>query len=129
MQAQVSSAIDERLRDLGASALGGLMVIHANEQKSRWALPFYNSYYAVLSAYLEEINYGGSQGISRESAGRGSEGAASSAPTETPMASPSVTASPRSLKVRLGELKELLDESLITQDEHDIRRREILAEV
>ena len=45
------------------------------------------------------------------------------------MASPSVTASPRSLKVRLEELKELLDESLITQDEHDIRRREILAEV
>ena len=99
-------------------------------------MPFYNSYYAVLTAYLEEINYQGNQEISTEGAGRtlegagrDSEGAASSAPTHTAGMMPDVISAPRSLKVRLGELKELLDEALITQDEHDTRRREILAEV
>ena len=47
--------------------------------------------------------------------------------TTSPLPSPSERRGSR--KERLGELKELLDETLITQDEYDTRRREILAEV
>ncbi len=118
MQAQVSAAIDERLRDIGAHAMGNSLVAHANMQKARWPLPFYNSYYAVLTAYLEEINYGGAQAAA--------PGAETSA---LPVIIPAGAGPDRTLKERLGRLKELLDETLITQDEYDTRRREILAEV
>ena len=118
MQAQVSAAIDERMRDSGARALGDGLVAHANMQKARWPLPFYNSYYAVLTDYLEEINYAGAQ-----------EAAPGAETSALPAIIPSGAAPDRTLKERLGRLKELLDETLITQDEYDTRRREILAEV
>jgi ssDNA-binding Zn-finger/Zn-ribbon topoisomerase 1 len=41
----------------------------------------------------------------------------------------SATPPVRTRKERLSELKELLDDGLITQEEHDGRRKEILAEV
>ena len=131
MQAQIAQAIDERLRAEGARALGDRLVAHANAQKAAWAPGFYNTYYRVLTEYLEEINYaganaappapttvdgGGGSALPALIGSNGSATAASSAPA-------------RPLKERLAALKELLDEGLVTQDEFDARRREILAEV
>ncbi len=61
MQAQVAAAIDERLREEGAKRLGDRLVAHANTQKAAWPPAFYNAYYSVLTGYLEEINYAGSE--------------------------------------------------------------------
>jgi len=130
MQAQVAAVIDERLRDTGARALGDRLVAHANTQKARWPLPFYNSYYAVLTGYLEEINYGGaSEAPPPQVWGAGEDKAREEVPSLPAPQTWGGGASPRSRRERLGELKELLDETLITQDEYDTRRREILAEV
>ena len=136
MLAQVEAAINERLRDEGARALGDRLVAHAVRQKSRWEPAFYDAYYKVLTDYLEEINYGGvgadsppasnSGGVGRQTVGQ----PPAVIPGVGAVAGTSVTAAPaRTRKERLGELKELLDEAVITQEEFDARRREILAEV
>jgi len=100
-------------------------------------LAFYDSYYKVLSEYLEEINYGGTQAASGTGLARQAPTPVALAPALQTVASPpaligsngaSVTPT-RSRKDRLAELKELLEEGLVTQDEFDARRREILAEV
>lgn len=134
MAAQINAAIDERLRAEGASTLGGRLVQHANSHKSTMEPAFYDSYYAVLTDYLEEINYSGSA-----PAASATSTAANGASTSTSYSTSQSTAhavaaavpstATRSRKERLAELKELLDEGLITQEEHDGRRREILAEV
>jgi hypothetical protein len=123
MEAQIGQAIDERLRSDGAKLLGDRLVAHANIQKSAWTPGFYNSYYKVLTNYLEEINYAGA--AATPVTPTANNGSATGNGTAT--AAPPVGA--RTLKERLAELKGLLDEELITQDEFDTRRKEILAEV
>ena len=135
MLAQVAAAIDERLRDEGAKGLGDRLVAHAVAQKSRWPLGFYDSYYQVLTDYLEEVNYGGSAetGPVPNSGGVGRQTVANP-PAVVPgngvtVSAGAVTAPSRTRKERLGELKDLLDEGLISQAEFDERRKAILAEV
>ena len=131
MQAQIASAIDERLRDTGAKALGDRLVAHAGAQKSAWPPAFYNAYYFVLTGYLEEINYAGQAApyatdTSALPAVIAGNGAALAAPPAVLAAAPSGT---RTLKERLNDLKELRAEEIITQEEFDERRKAILAEV
>ncbi len=121
MQAQIAAAIDERLRAEGAQAFGARLVQHAGAQKTALAPGFYDSYYAVLTRYLEEINYAG----------------ASLAASPSPLPAPSETAvtvapngaAARTVRERLADLKALLDDGLVTQAEHDSRRAAILADV
>ena len=141
MQAQIAAAIDERLRADGPHVLGDRLVAHATAQKAILPPAFYNSYYKVLSEYLEEINYGGTQAATSTGLAPG-RGLARQAPTPLAVA-PSLQTVPsppaligsnggtpaRSRKERLAELKELRDDGTITQDEFDTRRKEILAEV
>ena len=130
MQAQIAAAIDERLRDLGAKALGDRLVAHAGTQKAAWSPAFYNAYYQVLTGYLEEINYGGGSPLTLNNGGTG---AGTSALPAVIAGSASVAgptaAGTRTLKERLTSLKELLTEDIITKEEFDDRRKEILAEV
>ncbi|MDQ2800564.1 MAG: SHOCT domain-containing protein, partial [Armatimonadota bacterium] len=125
MEAQIVQAIDERLRMDGPSLLGARLVQHANAQKATLTPAFYNAYYRVLTQYLEEINFAGAQSAA--------PALTSAAPVAAPPAivgTPNgVSAPARTRKERLAELKELLDDGLITQEEHDSRRREIVAEV
>jgi hypothetical protein len=129
MQAQIAAAIDERLRDIGGKALGDRLVAHALVQKSAWLPAFYNAYYHVLTNYLEEINYaGGTASVNTASA------ETSAVPAVIPNGVTTVATAPapngtRTLKERLNDLKELRTEDIITQEEFDERRKEILAEV
>ena len=133
MQAQIGQAIDERLRLDGAKILGDRLVAHANTQKSAWTPGFYNAYYQVLTDYLEEINYAGASTAPPAPNTGGAGVGVAALPAIIGNGSGTATAAPpvgtRSLKERLAGLKELLDEALITQDEFDTRRKEILAEV
>lgn len=124
MEAQIAAAIDERLRAEGAQHLGDRLVQHANAQKALLDPAFYDSYYKVLTDYLEEINYAGTQG------GTTAAARTVSAPPAVIPANGTATAAPtRTLKERLAELKELMDSGLITPDEFASRRAHILAEV
>ncbi|MGO8673377.1 MAG: tubulin-like doman-containing protein [Capsulimonadaceae bacterium] len=115
MAAQINAAVDESLRAEGAPALGARLVQHANAHKPGLDPAFYDSYYAVLTGYLEEINY---------------EGGLPVAVVSPSSSGPQKPAAPvRTVRERLAHLKELLDEGLITQDDHDRRKKEILAEV
>ena len=140
MQAQVAAAIDERLRAEGAKRLGDRLVAHANTQKAAWPPAFYNAYYSVLTGYLEEINYAGEQtprqppppAVPADPSPINGRGAGTGVVSAVPavIANGTATTAPvRTRKERLAELKELLDEGLITAEEFDGRRREILAEV
>ena len=144
MLAQVEAAINERLRDEGARALGDRLVAHAVAQKPRWESAFYDAYYKVLTNYLEEINYAGTgEGVSQApnsgaTAPGGGVGLGRQTVAQPPAIIPGVgavagamlaEAPVRTRKERLRELKELRDEELISQEEFDARRREILAEV
>ena len=152
MAQQIGAAIDDKLRGVGAQEMGRMLVAHAAAQKAVSPPAIYDPYYKVLSDYLEEINYSGESAPSPASGngphppapsparGRGgAEGLLSSpSPVPTGEGRPSeggVRASSageppaRTMRERLASLKELLAEELITQDEHDARRREILAEV
>jgi len=133
MAAQINAAIDERLRAEGSQVLGSRLVQHANAHKSTMETAFYDSYYTVLTDYLEEINYGGDAPVAARPAANGaSTGSPSTAASPQSVATaapPATQASTRSRKERLGELKELLDEGLITQEEYAGRIKEILAEV
>ena len=141
MQAQIAAAIDDRLRTEGARGLGDRLVAHANRQKAAWTSGFYNAYYKVLTDYLEEINYAGTaaassavtlatapslQTVAQPPALIGNNGGNGSGQSATATTAPPPT---RTLKERLAALKELLDEGLVTQEEFDARRKEILAEV
>ena len=123
---------------MGAKALGDRLVAHAGVQKSTWLPAFYNAYYLVLTGYLEEINYAGGQPAATPGSSAlpavisgssavvdGTATAVAAAPAVISAAAPAA----RTLKQRLGDLKELLDEEIITRDEFDVRRQEILAEV
>ncbi len=135
MQAQIAAAIDERLRADGSQIFGDLLVSHANREKITQAPAFYDSYYKVLTDYLEEINYAGTRAAASVTT------PLAVAPSLQTVASPpalingsGATAAPpappaRALKERLAALKDLLADDLITQDEFDARRKEILAEV
>jgi hypothetical protein len=146
MQKQIAAAIDERLRTEGAQVFGNRLVAHANREKATQAPAFYDSYYKVLTDYLEEINYAGARAVGNPLAPNAAASTTSPialAPSLQTVAKPpavigtngaalaSSAATPpvRTRKERLAELKELLDEGLITQDEFDTRRKEILAEV
>ena len=141
MQAQIAAAIDKRLRAEGARGLGDRLVAHANRQKTAWTPGFYNAYYKVLTDYLEEINYAGTtaapsavtlatapslQTVAQPPALIGNNGGNGSGQSAATSIAPPPT---RTLKERLAALKELLDEGLVTQEEFDVRRKEILAEV
>ena len=127
MQAQITAAIDERLRDMGGKALGDRLVAHALVQKPAWLPAFYNAYYLVLTNYLEEINYAGGSPLAPNTGGTGAE--KSAVPVVIPNEVAATVATVRTLKERLNELKELRAEEFITQEEFDVRRKEILAEV
>ena len=98
-------------------------------RKPLLAPAFYDSYYKVLSDYLEEINYGGTQAPRSPLACRPVSANRRARPRPSSAATAALRPPTRSRRDRLAELKELLDEGLITQDEFDARRREILAEV
>ena len=91
----------------------------------------------MLTDYLEEINYAGTsaaptvtamsvapplQTVAQPPAIIGSNGNSQSTTAAAPPPA-------RTLKERLAALKELLDEGLVTQEEFDARRKDILAEV
>jgi hypothetical protein len=137
MQAQIALAIDERLRRDGPRLLGDRLVQHATAQKPLLAPAFYDSYYRVLTDYLEEINYGGVDAVppaqsapsAPNAGGAGGVVPALMPPTSAAPAVSGNGGAGRSLKDRLASLKELRDEEIISQEEFDARRREILAEV
>jgi hypothetical protein len=144
MQAQIAAAIDERLRADGSQVFGDLLVGHANREKATQAPAFYDSYYKVLTDYLEEINYAGTRAVTPSAPPAATTTALATAPSLQTVPNPpailsagngngSTTVAPatatRTRKERLAELKELLADDLITQDEFDARRKEILAEV
>lgn len=127
MQSQIAAAIDERLRAEGSQAFGNRLVAHANREKANQEPAFYDSYYKVLTDYLEEINYAGTRA---SGANASSLQTVASVPAIIAASGGAVAATtPRALKERLGDLKMLLDESVITQEEFNARRKEILAEV
>jgi hypothetical protein len=124
MQAQVSNAIDEALRRDGPRVLGDRLVQHATAQKPLMTPAFYDSYYLVLTDYLEEINYAG--------AAPAAVPLVVSAPVSTVPAligSGQPASETRSIKDRLAQLKNLRDEDMISTDEYEQRRQQILAEV
>ena len=141
MEAQIGQAIDDSLRSEGAQALGDHLVQHAQAQKAQYPTDFYNSYYKVLTDYLEEINYSGQQATSSQTNQNGTP--LLMAPALQPVAAtpavigsngtavsvPAAVSSKSTRKERLIELKELLDEGLITPEDYDTRRKEILSEV
>ena len=129
MQAQIVAATDERLRAEGPQQLGQRMVVHANAQKVTLEPEVYNPYYKVLTDYLEEIGYAG-EGHGVAPATTASTYAGSQLPATIAIA-PTSAADParRTVRERLKDLKELLDDGLITDGEHDKRRQEILADV
>lgn len=130
MQEQIRLANDERLRLEGAKVLGDRLVAHAQAQKPQWPPSFYDSYYAVLTEYLEEINYGGASMPASASVPIALPGAVAAVPAIIPGETAStVPTGTRPLRERLASLKELLDDELITQAEYDDRRKAILAEV
>ena len=116
--------------------MGDRLVAHANRQKSAWPPGFYNAYYQVLTDYLEEINYAGTTAAPRGDAMAVAPACRRCAAARVIIGSGEWqrrgdrrAAAARTLKERLAALKELLDEELITQEEFDARRKEILAEV
>ena len=122
MQAQIAAAIDARLRADGPHVLGDRLVSHATAQKAALPPAFYDSYYKVLTEYLEEINYGAMKTATPAPNDGGAGGVV------VPVGGGGNGAG-RSRRERLAELKELLDDGLISPGEFDTRRREILAEV
>jgi hypothetical protein len=129
MLAQINAAIDERLRAEGAAFLGARLVQHANNQKMVLAPSFYDPYYKVLTDYLEEINYAGG-GQAPVTAIQTTSGVPAVIPaTASPEPAPAAAPARATLKERLLETKELLDEGFITQEEYEARRQAILKEM
>jgi len=128
MQQQIEAATDDRLRAEGTRAVGDRITLHARQKKTELAQDLYDPYYKILTEYLEQINYGGSEGQIEgqpaASAPAASKPKANGAKSDVPAA-----AGAKSVKERLAELKELLDDAIISQEEYDQRRKEILSEL
>lgn len=140
MQQQIVQAIDERLRADGAQILGDRLVAHASREKITQPPAFYDSYYKVLTDYLEEINYAGTQAASESGVGGTTTPLAIAPSLQTVAQPPAViggsgeTTAPaaaptRTLREKLTDLKESLDDGLITQEEFNALRKEIIAGV
>ena len=134
MRAQIDIAIEEKLRSMGPQLLGSLLVSKSNEQKSILPPAVYDPYYKVLTDYLEEIGFSGeghaTAPLSATPAVIGGTSIANgNHENSTVGAVASTNAVAKSVRERLEHLTELLTDGLVTQQEYDTRRREILSDI
>lgn len=147
LREQLDRGIEGKLHELGVAELGDRLVRHVQAQERALPSAIYRPYQQAISDYLERINFAGfGSGVPVApkipvvatpvpatpslNGGNGTATATLPATVAVPAIAAtdaSVTAPVKSKKERLLELKELLDEGLIEEDEYKSARASILA--
>ena len=132
LREQLDRGIEAKLHELGVAELGDRLVDHVKAQERALTPAIYRSYQKAISDYLESINYAGF-GSGVPVATKAETKPEATPPTQAPvMPAPTATdAAPvpaaKSMRDKLAELKGLLDDGLIEDDEYKTARAAILA--
>ena len=148
LKQQLDQGIEEKLHQKGVAEMGNQLVAHAQAQQRALPAVIYRPYQNAIAGYLEEINYAGPAAAVAVPAGAGvagataaGDGAAVAGPIVTQptpaLPPPAASGSPtnggnggvQSIRERLANLKSLLDEGLITEEDYAARKATILSEV
>ena len=162
----IDRGIEQKMIEMGANALGDVLVTHVNAQEKLLPTPIYRPYSKAIRDYLEEINYSGGRESTQQN-GNGYNGYAATPqtngyatpqvtpPTQTvPLTAPtqpagavsgptladaapalpppaiaSAPSAAQNVRERLANLKGLLEDDLITQEDFENRKAAILKEI
>jgi Predicted membrane protein len=151
LREQLDQGIENKLHEFGVAELGNLLVSHVQRQERSLPREIYRPYQQAIADYLEQINYAGPgaavpvepvqpvaaapvgqpTGVAAPSVNGGAGVPAATVPSPTPAAAlpaPAVS-NVQSLRERLANLKMLLDEGLITEEDFNSRKAAILSEI
>ncbi len=150
LRQQLDQGIEEKLHELGVAELGNRLVAHVQAQQRALPSAIYRPYQKAIADYLEEINYAGNnravpvapvaaarkrrRRCSHERGAGGAIGGPTAAQPTAALPSPAGSgaggaSTAQSIRERLANLKSLLDDGLITEDDFNSRKAAILAEV
>lgn len=140
LREQLEQGIEAKLHEKGVTELGNLLVGHAQAQKNSLPPVIYRPYQKAISDYLEEINYAGPgapvavapvPAAAAVPAGAPSNGDGPTTIAQSPPALPSPVpaSSGQTVRERLANLKSLLEDGLITDEDFAARKATILSEI
>ena len=144
----IERGVEGKLNEIGANALGDMLVAHANAQEKLLPTPIYRPYAKAIRDYLEEINYSGGRDNGTQNGYGNGYGAPSAMPVAvaapeavaavsgptiaepTPaLPAPAAQSAGQTVRERLANLKSLFDDGLITQEDFNARKTTILGDV
>jgi hypothetical protein len=154
LKEHLDQGIEAKLREVGVTEMGDLLVAHVHSQERALEPAVYRPYQKAISDYLEQINYGGPAQarpaavtaappvaalpppqpvvtapvptpVTVPADGNG----AAPAPVPTTAPAPAATGGVQAARERLANLKMLLDEGLITEEDYNQRKATILTEL
>ena len=128
LREQLQQGIENRLHELGITEMGNLLVQQVQSQEKILPPMVYRPYQKAISDYLERINYAG-PGNAPVTVAVAAPAVPVAALAPAPMVALPAPGNGKTVRERLGDLKSLFDEGLITQADFDARRAAILTEV
>lgn len=157
LRQQLDQGIENKLHELGVTEMGNRLVAHVQAQERILPAPVYRPYQKAVSDYLEHINYAGPGGPPAVAAvattvpaplmappptaaivppvpvtngsGSGAATATVAPPVTTTPAAPPNGSGVNAVRERLANLRMLLDEGLITDEDFKTRKEAILKDI
>jgi len=153
LREQLEQGIENKLHEQGVTEMGNLLVAHVQRQERSLPREIYRPYQSAISDYLEQINYAGPGApvavepvqpvvtapagtpVAASANGGMAPAAAAAMPAPAPVAGALPSPPPnggggvQTVRERLANLKMLLDEGLITQEDFNTRKASILSEI
>jgi hypothetical protein len=142
LKEHIDQGIEAKLQEIGVQEVGRTLLGHVEAQSARFPRPILRPYQQAITDYLEEINYNPDSGVLPTPKMGGvtvidstpvPPQQAALPPTEKVAATPApaVAASGNALSIRerLANLKALLEDGLINEEDFNSRKASILSEV
>ncbi|MES2459772.1 MAG: SHOCT domain-containing protein, partial [Armatimonadota bacterium] len=140
LREHIDQGIEAKLQEIGVQEVGRTLLTHVETQSTRFPRAILRPYQQAVTDYLEQINYNPDAGIlPSPKMGVTVVDSAPVAPAALPPVTESVVTAASSapsngsgaltIRERLANLKALLDDGLINEDDFNSRKASILSEV
>jgi hypothetical protein len=140
LKEHLDQGIEAKLQEIGVQEVGRTLLTHVEAQSSRFPRAILRPYQQAVTDYLEQINYNPDSGVlpTPKMGVTVFDSAPVAEPASTQAALPPLAAAPAAtgngssnltVRERLANLKALLEDGLINEDDFNSRKATILSEI